>query len=81
MASKIAPLSTPFTAQLVDEDPSNPRAVRRIVVNAEVLKSHKISAGDVLLLTSQPGGIDKVLPYIRFLVVLKATQRRSNCIH
>lgn len=66
MASKITPLSTPFTTQVVDEDPSNPRAVRRIVVNAEVLKSHKISAGDVLLLSSHPGGIDKVLLYIRF---------------
>ncbi|KDQ11456.1 hypothetical protein BOTBODRAFT_455641 [Botryobasidium botryosum FD-172 SS1] len=59
MTAKIAPISTVFTARLVEELPSNPRAARRIVVNIDTLKTHKITAGDVLILSSQPGGLDK----------------------
>lgn len=40
-----------FNVQLFAQDATSSRAVRRVIVNADLLKSAKLSAGDVLALS------------------------------
>ncbi|KAF6759197.1 AAA family ATPase [Ephemerocybe angulata] len=44
-----------FKAQLHDESDAQPRSMRRVIVNGDVLKSMKLSTGDVVALSKQNG--------------------------
>lgn len=44
--------SKKFVTQLTDSYESIPRAARRIIINADVVKAAKLCAGDVIALSS-----------------------------
>lgn len=47
-------LSGRWVAKVVETSTGNPRAVRRVLINHELVKASKLVAGDLLLLTATP---------------------------